>query len=209
MGGVSTSHARLTTTVSRRSFPPAVRPMSAMSSPVSVIDRTLISYPSNVANSMSRHPIRGHAFLLQRAPHYRRDATVEVVDTVNGRVSQINVDDDRTPHLRLRHDVLALAALGNADDPTPWRRRDVATGRKRLHRRGRLEPGEPDFEPSRHVPEGLGRLLNRVDIFGARQRLFPGEVAKFFLRVGQGFDVHLEPEEEVCRPLKELQRPHP
>src|SRR5690606_5817380 len=140
MGGVSTSHARLTTTVSRRSFPPAVRPMSAMSSPVSVIDRTLISYPSNVANSMSRHPIRGHAFLLQRASHYRRDAAVEIVDTVNGRVSQIDVDYDRTPHLRLRHDVLALAALGNANDPASRRRRDVAAASERLDGRGRPEP---------------------------------------------------------------------
>src|SRR5690606_1565595 len=102
MGGVSTSHARLSRTKSRRSLPPAVTPVSAISSPLSVIRRTRILKGPNSAYAISRHPIRGHAFLLERALHYRCDAAVEVIDTVNGRVPQIDVDDDRAPHLRLR-----------------------------------------------------------------------------------------------------------
>src|SRR5690606_41752025 len=85
----------------------------------------------------------------------------------------------------------ALAAFGDADDPTSRRRRDIATGRKRLHRRGRLEPSERDLESTRHVAEGLGRLLDRVDVFRALRRFFPGQAAQLFLRVGQGSGVHL------------------
>src|SRR5690606_10786198 len=141
MGGVSTSHARLSRTKSRRSLPPAVTPVSAISSPLSMIRRTRILKGPNSAYAISRHPVYRHARLTHRTPHRRRDAAVEVVDTVNGRVSQIDVDDDRAPHLRLRHDVLALATLGNADDPASRRRRDVAAASERLDGRRSLETG--------------------------------------------------------------------
>src|SRR5690606_33293056 len=98
-----------------------------------VILRTLISKPSNFADAMSRHPVRCHTRLAHRPSHRRRDATVEIVDAV-----YVTIDSDihyeAAPHTTLGNNVLALAAFGDADDPASRRRRDVATGRKRLHR---------------------------------------------------------------------------
>src|SRR5690606_39047795 len=120
----------------------------------------------------------------------------------------VTIDSDihyeAAPHAALGHDVLALAALGDADDPASRRRRDVAAASERLDGRGRLEPGERDFEARGDVAKGFGRAVERIRVLDPRHRFFPGEVAKLFLCVRQSFGVDLEPEEEFCCPLKEL-----
>src|SRR5690606_1475327 len=112
---------------------------------------------------------------------------------------------EAAPHAALGNDVLPLTTFGNADDPASRCRRDVAAASERLDGRGCLEPGERDFEARGDVAEGFGRAVERIRVLDPGHRFFPGEVAKLFLCVRQSFGVDLEPEEEVCRPLKELQ----
>src|SRR5690606_2287352 len=114
MGGVSTSHARLAATASRRSFPPAVRPVSAMSSPVSIIDRTLISYSSNVAQAISRHSPGRHALLAQRFADCSFGGALDVQLAVHVAL-HVDVDNDAAhsgPRLLRREDDLSAPQVG-------------------------------------------------------------------------------------------------
>src|SRR5690606_15681273 len=126
---------------------------------------------------MSRHPVRCHARLAHRPSHRRRDAAVEIVDAV-----YVTIDSDihyeAAPHAALGNDVLPLTTFGDADDPASRCRRDVAAASERLHRCGRLEPGERDFEARGDVAEGFGRAVERIRVLDPGHRFFPGEVAK-------------------------------